>query len=80
MQPISYYEYNMSISKNVLEGRWDSRIITTIQKVTIYSIFPFLLIAAFEAVLKNLVCVTLSNCAITLINTTRKNIFEGVIC
>ena len=59
---------NMDISRTLLEGKWENWFLDTVQKVTLYTIIPFMMIAAFEAVVKNFILINLANCIITLIN------------
>ncbi len=61
-------EMNMNISRTVLEGKWDNPVIATLQKIALYTIIPFMLIATFEAIFKNLILINLANCLISILN------------
>lgn len=65
IQPI---QPNMDISRTILEGKFDNNLIDTAQKIAIYTLIPFLLIAALEAIVKNFILINLANCGITLLN------------
>jgi hypothetical protein len=68
MSWIAPIQMNMDISRTVLEGKWENIWIETAQKIAIYTLIPFLMIAATEAVFKNLIFITLLNCAISVLN------------
>lgn len=65
IQPL---EMNMNISRTVLEGKWDNPVVAAIQKIALYTIIPFMFIATFEAVFKNLILINLTNCVISILN------------
>ena len=69
MSLITPFEMNMNISRTVLEGRWDNYLLDTVQKVALYSIIPFTLIIAFEAIVKNFLLINAANLGIALINS-----------
>lgn len=68
MSWISPIQMNMDISRTVLQGKWDQCWIDTAQKIAIYTLLPFILIATVEAILKNLILINLANCAIAVLN------------
>lgn len=59
---------NMGISRTVLEGKWDNYFLDLVQKVAIYTIIPFSMIVAFEAIVKNCLLINTLNVSILLIN------------
>lgn len=61
-------EMNMDVSRTLSEGRWNNCLLVTIQKVALYTVVPFLLIASFEAIVKNLICINTINAVISVIN------------
>ena len=65
---ITPIQMNMDISQNIYEGNPSNNLIALVQKIAIYTIFPLLLIAAIEAMVKNLILINLANCGITLLN------------
>lgn len=71
---------NMDISRTVLEGKWDNWFIDTAQKVALYTIIPFILIAALEAIVKNLILINLANCAIAILNVGYNTIKSTNLC
>ncbi len=68
MSWISPIEMNMDISRTVLEGKWDNCLFEIVQKVALYVVIPFMLIVAFEAILKNMIFINAINLAIALLN------------
>lgn len=68
---ISPIEMNMNISRSIYEGKPQYCLIATVQKIAIYTVIPFLLIAMLEAIIKNVICINLLNCLITLLNGGR---------
>lgn len=68
MSWISPLEMNMNITRNIYEGRSDNCLISTAQKVAIYSIVPLMLVAMFESILKNFIFINLANLVITVAN------------
>lgn len=83
MSWIAPIQMNMDISRTVLEGRWDNCWIDTAQKIAIYTLIPFLMITAVEAILKNLILITLANCAISILNAGHslyENLFRSSPC
>lgn len=72
IKPVALLEPNMSISRNIYEGRWENRWVTLAQDIAIGTIIPFTLVVLFEAVIKNLIFITLANVAITLLNISRE--------
>lgn len=77
IQPISM---NMDLSRALVEGEWDDSCLATLQKVALFAIIPFMLIAAFEAVVKNLLCIQTLNCAIALLNAGHNLFYQGYDC
>jgi hypothetical protein len=65
---ISLLEMNMSISRAVYESKSSNYLLALIQKVATYTLFPLLLIVAFEAVVKNMICINLANLGIVILN------------
>lgn len=61
-------QMNMDISQNIYEGKPTYTLIALVQKIAIYTIFPLLLVASIEAVVKNLILINLANCGIVLLN------------
>lgn len=83
MSWIAPIQMNMDISRTVLEGKWDNIWIETAQKIAIYTLIPFLMIAAFEAVFKNLILINLVNCTISILNAGHslyENLFRASPC
>ncbi len=72
---ISPFKMDMSISEAVLKSSSDYPIVETIQKIAIYTVIPFLLIAAFEAIVKNFICINLLNCLVTVLNASH-NLYQ----
>ena len=69
---VQYFTPNMEISRTILERRWESPFIDTVQKVATYSIIPIAMIIFLEAVLKNMVFINLANVTVYLINKSIK--------
>ncbi len=61
-------EMNMDISRAVLERKWSNPLLALAQEVVIATRVPFLLIAYFEAIVKNLICINVINFGISLLN------------
>jgi hypothetical protein len=73
MSWISPLEMNMDLSRSIYEGRPSNYLVEVAQKVALYSLVPFSLIVMFEAVVKNLIFINLTNLTITLLNTAHEN-------
>ncbi|PIS02950.1 MAG: hypothetical protein COT85_02660 [Chlamydiae bacterium CG10_big_fil_rev_8_21_14_0_10_42_34] len=58
----------MSISRRLYESCPKNALLATVQKIIIYSFFPLSLIVFFEAVVKNMILINLSNVVITVLN------------
>ena len=61
-------EMNMNLSLRVEEAKWDNTFLEIAQKVALYTIIPFTLIAMFEAIVKNFIVINTLNLGITLLN------------
>lgn len=70
--PISKLEMDMSISRNIYEGRSPHWFVSLAQKVATYALIPLALVAMFEAVVKNLIGINLINLGIVCINQVQK--------
>ncbi|MBX7065886.1 MAG: hypothetical protein K1X28_01525 [Parachlamydiales bacterium] len=66
IQPI---QPNMDISLTILEGKFENSLIDTAQKIAIYTVIPFMMIAILEALIKNFILIGLANCAIAVLNS-----------
>ncbi|MBU6382964.1 MAG: hypothetical protein KGQ49_00060 [Verrucomicrobia bacterium] len=75
MSWIPRIEMDMSISRTILESKFDNPFMQSAQKIAIYAVIPFTLIAMFEAIVKNFLCINLANCAITLLNISH-NLYQ----
>lgn len=61
-------EWDMGISRRIVEGCSHDSFLSTIQKIAIYMVVPFALVVFFEAAVKNLVLITLANVSIAILN------------
>jgi uncharacterized protein YqhQ len=65
---IAPIELNMNISLNLIEGKFENRCLALAVKIALYTVIPFLLVAFFEAVVKNLILYNLANAVIAVMN------------
>lgn len=68
MSWITPFEMNMDITRNVYEEPSDYLLIDLAKKVALYSVIPLTMIAAFEAIFKNVLFVNLANFGVAILN------------